>query len=161
MKGHPLLPRRKGGGQIANMNAVKNPWEVYWRRRALRPEDRWVLQLVHDYVPSLIDGRGGRDAVSPAAERMAEVAAVARACWALAMVSRDLAAVGRFLNVEAKALAALGLKRQPKPVLTLAEVLAARAQDAPGSAQGEADGSQAAPSIPRPGGSTREGTHDA
>ena len=92
------LPKRKPGGHPGNLNSTKNPWAVYWKRRALRREDRWVLGLVRDYVPELIEDKGGEDEVSFAQRKVMELAAVARVCWALAMVAGNLEAVARFVT---------------------------------------------------------------
>lgn len=118
---------RRPGGQLGNVNSVRNPWLAFWRRRALRPEDRWALQLVRDYVPELVEAKGGPAQVSPAAERTMELAAVARVCWALALVGRDLAAVGRFLHAERGALLAIGLDRVQPPAVSFLDRLRARA----------------------------------
>lgn len=119
----PVIRRSSRGGQLGNLNAVRSPWNTYWRRRALRPEQRWVLRLVRDYVPSLIADKGGEENVSFAQLKVMELAAVARACWALAMAAGDLDAVARFVGVERSCLADLGLERRAKSVPTLAEVL--------------------------------------
>jgi hypothetical protein len=103
-------------GSPGNLNGVRNPWNPYWRRRALKKEDRWALALVRDYVPSLVADKGDADNVSFAEMKVAELAAVARVCWALAMTRGDLDAVGRFINIERQALTDLGLERRQRPV---------------------------------------------
>jgi hypothetical protein len=115
--------RRPQGAPKGNMNGARNPWALYWRRRALKPEDRWVLRLVEDYVPSLISDLGGEANVSFAQRKVAELAAVARACWALAMAAGNLDAVARFVSVERSCLADLGLERRAKPVQSVAEYI--------------------------------------
>ncbi len=107
---------KRGGAPLGNLNGVKNPWVSYWRRRALRREDRWVLRLMHDYVPSLVADKGGEANVTFAERKVMENAAVARVCWALAMNKGDLRNVARFLAIEGKCLASLGLERRAKPV---------------------------------------------
>jgi hypothetical protein len=124
----PPLVREPRGGQRGNLNAVRNPWKTYWKRRALKPDDRWVLTLVRDYVPALVADKGGDDAVSYAQLKVMELAAVARACWALALAAGNLEAVARFVGVERNCLADLGLERRAKPLPTLAEIMAESAE---------------------------------
>jgi hypothetical protein len=142
-----------------NLNASRHPWRSFWRRRALRPEDRWILPLLETYAAGLIADRGGPDSMSSAELRLIEVAQLARGCTMLALAEAaqgegivgrrrsatnrkgaitqrvtdaDLAStVGRFLNVERQVLQALGLERRRPPVLSLQEVLAQRVQDTP------------------------------
>jgi hypothetical protein len=73
------------------MNGAKHGWRSYWRRRALRKQDRWILPLLRDYRESLIADRGGPDNVTAAELSMIELAQVARGCTLLLMaeVSRD------------------------------------------------------------------------
>ena len=112
--GHPRLPRRRPGAQVANLNSAKNPWVTFWKRRALKPEHRWALALVRDYVPSLVADKGGQENVSFAELKVMETAAVARVCWALSMAGGDLEAVARFLGQERAALDSIGLGRRAR-----------------------------------------------
>ena len=80
---------------------------------------------VEDYVPSLIADKGGETEVSFAEMKVMELAGVARACWALAMVAGNLDAVARFLAAERSALSDVGLERRPTRVPSLHEVLEA------------------------------------
>ncbi len=107
-------PRRPRGAPRGNVSAVRNPWNTYWRRRALRHCDRWVLRLLDDYVPNLVADKGGEDNVSFAEHKVMEIAAVACACRALAMSYQSYTDVARFLVIEMKALSDLGLKRRAK-----------------------------------------------
>ena len=104
---------------MGNLGGSRRPWETYWRRRALKPKDRWVLYLVRDYIPGL---QADKPDATAAETRLMELASVSRVCWALAM-SRldeqggpDLATVARFVSEERAALCALGLDRRAKPV---------------------------------------------
>lgn len=115
-------PARRGGGTPGNLNAVRNPWTSYWRRRALRPDDRWVLRLVEDYVPSLVADKGGDTEVSFGQRKVMELAGVARVCWALAMAAGNLEMVARFVGAERAALADLGLERRQRHVDPLERV---------------------------------------
>jgi hypothetical protein len=99
-----------------NLGNTQHPWRVYWRRRALPADKRWVLRLVEDYVPALLADKGGEGNVSAAEMKVMELAAVARVCWALAMVDGNLDTVARFVSVERSCLADLGLERRAKPV---------------------------------------------
>lgn len=72
-------------GGIGNLNAVKNPWRTYWRRRALRREDRWILQLVDGYAEGLANDKGGIEQLSDAQCKLIEIAQAARTCWLLAL----------------------------------------------------------------------------
>jgi hypothetical protein len=134
--GTAQLPRRRPGAPKGNLHGVRNPWAVYWRRRALRPEDRWALRLVEDYVPALVADKGGASEVSAALTRTAETAATARVCWTLALARNDLGAVARFLAVEQRALAQIGMERRARPV-SLAESLRAALASASEEGQGE------------------------
>lgn len=102
-------PARPRGAQLGNMNSVRQPWATYWRRRALRKEDRWIAPLLSDYL-----------------------AALAHACTMLVLteVSRrglvsddgpDLpAALARFVSV---CLEALVLEHRTRPVQSLRELV--------------------------------------
>jgi hypothetical protein len=109
---------------VGNLNSSKNPWATYWRRRALKHQDRWALSLVRDYVPQLVEDRGGDAEVSFAQRKVMELAAVARVCWALAMVKGNLEAVARFISAERAALSDLGLERRAREVESYAARLA-------------------------------------
>jgi len=118
-----------------NLNATRYPWRVYWRKRALRPEDRWVLALVAGYGDDLISDKGGENGITAAERRLVELATAARVAWLLAMASPGEGARGeaaKFMGVELRCLQALGLERRAKPAPSLAELLAARAQEPAG-----------------------------
>lgn len=109
-------PRRPRGAPRGNVNAVRNPWDTYWRRRALRHSDRWVLRQVLDYVPNLIADKGGESNVSFAEQKVMEVAAAARLCWQLALSYQAFSDAARFQVIEVKCLGDLGLKRRAKEI---------------------------------------------
>jgi hypothetical protein len=168
----PAGPRRPGG-QAANLNAVRNPWATYWSRRALKPEHRWALALVRDYVPSLIAEKGGPENVAFAEQRVMELAATARVCWALALAAGDLETVARFMAQERAALESIGLERRAKPVPTLAEIIAehdARERETAGRAAHQVPAGRAAgdattaapyaPAIAAPPAAEPEAGHD-
>ncbi len=142
--GRPL--RRRPGAQPANVNAARDPWRSYWKRRALRKEDEWVLSFVREYAGSLASDRGGAENATAAELHMIEIAATAHGCVMLIMaeaakkggivgprrgattnggglvrsvVDPDYsAALSRFLAIEARALQAIGMERKAKAALT-------------------------------------------
>jgi len=122
------------GGQKGNLNAAKHPWTAFWRRRALKAEDRWVIPILEEYRDGL---RLDRPGMTAAEQRMAELAQIARGCtllilgevsksgftttqdannWDLTHGAKELP---RFMNAERSALLALGLERKGKEVLSL------------------------------------------
>lgn len=130
-RGRWLLGRRSRAMQ-GNMHAMRFPWRVYWRKRALRPEDRWVLALVADYIPEIVADKGGEAGVTAAESRLAELAAAARVCWLLALASPAAGAraeAPRFMAIERQSLQALGLERRARPVPSLRELLEQRSRD--------------------------------
>ena len=76
---------RRARAQLGNLNGTRRPWAVFWKRRALRPEDRWVLPLLERYGAGLVDDKGGPDNMSAAELRMVELAQLARACSLLVL----------------------------------------------------------------------------
>ena len=107
-----------------NFNAVKRPWAVFWKRRALPPSSRWALRLVEDYLPQLVAEKGGPENVTFAESKVLETAMVARVCWTLAMLAEDFESVARFLRIEAQSLQAVGLGRRARQVPSLASFVA-------------------------------------
>ena len=114
--GRYLPGLRPRGAPKGNVNAVRHPWDTYWRRRALRHCDRWVLRQVIDYVPNLIVDKGGEGNVSFAEQKVMEVAAAARLCWQLALSYQAFSDAARFQVIEVKCLGDLGLKRRAKEI---------------------------------------------
>ena len=72
-------------GPPGNMNNTRHPWRVFWKRRALRPEDRWVLRLVENYEQRIEEDRGRE--LSFAEGRVVEIAKTARVCQLLALAA--------------------------------------------------------------------------
>ena len=129
-------PVRRRGGQPGNLSAARHPWRVFWRRRALRVEDRWIAPVLEGYAEGLSADKGGAGSISNAEGRMIEVAQTARGAtmlilaeaarrgftipgqdgkgWDLAPGAKEL---GRFLGLERQALDSLGLERRAKDVL--------------------------------------------
>lgn len=127
-------------GPVGNLNASRHPWRSFWKRRALRPEDKWILPTLEGYASGLASDKPN---LTEAEARMIEIGQIARGAsmlilaecarsgfilkedgsWNLAPGARELA---KFLSVERSALQTLGLERRTKPVGgTLAELLAA------------------------------------
>ena len=153
--GRPV--RRRRGGGIGNLNAVKNPWVTFWTRRALRPQDKWILPLLSDYSAALMAQRGGPEIVTAALRFTIELAALARGCVMLilaqsagaggivgtrrgvtvkgadatkSLADPDLAAaLARFMALEANALRTIGMEPVAKPVKSLREVLMEAARE--------------------------------
>jgi len=132
---------KKGMG-LGNMNAASHPWRTFWRRKALKTSHRWVLPVLEGYASSLASEKGD---ITQAEMRVIEAAQISRGCTMLILAecadkglmrklpdgSWDLSAgakeLSRYLSVELKALALLGLERRAKPVGgTLAELLAVK-----------------------------------
>src|SRR5260370_1480084 len=62
--------RRRPGAQAGNLNQTRHAWAVYWRKRALRPEDRWIAPLLGDYAAGLLSDKGGPEGVTAGEARM-------------------------------------------------------------------------------------------
>lgn len=132
----------KGGvkgrsGPPNNLNARSHSWAVFWRRRALKATDRWILPVIENYASGLASDKPG---LTQAEARMIEIAQIARGAsmlilaecarsgfvtkedgsWNLAPGARELA---KFLNTERAALLGLGLARRAKPALSLTDYL--------------------------------------
>jgi hypothetical protein len=135
----------KGGqkgrsGPPGNLNASRHPWRSFWRRRALKAEDKWILPVIEGYASGLASDKPG---LSEAEARMIEIGQISRGAtmlilaecarsgfivkengsWDLSPGAKELA---KFLSIERASLQTLGLGRRVKPVGgTLAELLAA------------------------------------
>jgi hypothetical protein len=131
--------KRRRGGQRGNLNGSKNSWLTFWRRRAVKEADRWIIPLIEKYSTELIDGKGG-DHATAAERRAIEIAQTARGCamlilkecsergmvvstdagWDLAPGAKELS---RFMTVELSALKTIGMSdRRPKDVLSLDQI---------------------------------------
>ena len=124
------------GGQPKNLNATRHPWRTFWRRRALRAEDRWILPTLEAYSESLASDKPD---LSETEKRMVEIAETARGAsmlilaeaarrgfirqvdgsWDLAPGAKELA---RFLSLERQALQTLGLERRPRDIPALEDI---------------------------------------
>ncbi|MDC8450043.1 MAG: hypothetical protein LV473_17040 [Nitrospira sp.] len=128
-------------GPVGNLHAAKYPWRTFWRRRALKAEDRWILPVLETYASALeLD----KPNLTAGEARMIEIAQTARGAtmlilaeaarsglvvkgedgWDLAPGAKELS---RFLGIERASLQTLGLGRRAKPVGgSLAELLEAK-----------------------------------
>ena len=129
-------------GPVNNLNAARYPWRTFWRRRALKAEDRWILPTLEGYAAGLA---GDKPGLSEAEARLIEVAQISRGAsmlilaeaarsgfiekengsWNLAPGARELA---KFLSIERASLQTLGLDRRAKPVQDLAKQIQAAAE---------------------------------
>lgn len=125
------------------MNATVHTWRAFWKRRALRPADKWISVEAMRYQDGLL-----RDRPDPTeAERRAiELASEAKACRLLiwtALRSQGFTeqhkdglrlvpaaeALPRFIGVELGALKLLGLERRAKQVPSLDAYLETRTSE--------------------------------
>jgi len=139
--GAPSKPRR--GGQPGNWNRARYVWDVVWRRgmATLPPEFSAIGPAMRDYAPELLEHLGG-EATFPQ-RRLIENAKLAATCQMLIltfvgkvpvktdsakqpMLNEALSALPRFVELETRALMALGLERKAKRVPTLHDYLAER-----------------------------------
>src|SRR6266545_1886996 len=72
--------KKNRSGPPGNLHGTKHPWRVFWRRRALQDQYRYILPLIEKYSADLVADKGGDDSVTSAERRMIEIAQTARAC---------------------------------------------------------------------------------
>ncbi|MBX3305646.1 MAG: hypothetical protein KF751_06265 [Nitrospira sp.] len=132
---------KKGrSGPVGNLNATKRPWRSFWKRRALRAEDRHLLPMIESYGAGLLSDKPD---ASEAERRCIELAQIARGAsmlilaeagrsgfitkadgtWDLAPGGKELA---RFLSIERQALMTLGLQRRAKAPIMLSDYIEAK-----------------------------------
>ena len=129
------LAKARAGAQPGNLNGSRHPWRAFWKRRALRPADRWVLALVENYEAGIEEDRGE---ISFAAARVIEIAKTAKVCSMLAMdafaptgillesgeVHAAFKELPKFLTLELNALKSLGLEKKTREPLSLKDYVA-------------------------------------
>jgi hypothetical protein len=111
-------------GPPGNLNNARYAWTSYWRRRALKPEHRWVRAVTAHYERELLADRPDATAVEAG---LIQVASLSRGCTALLLDAAKQAGftytgeggvlqstpvlreLGRFLTIEQRALSALRL----------------------------------------------------
>ncbi len=131
--------KKPRGGQKGNLNAAKHPWTTFWRRRALKAEDRWILPILEEYNDGL---RLDKPGMTAAEKRMAELAQLSRGCTLLILgevsrsgfttahngedwdLTRGAKELPRFMNAERSALLAIGLERKTRDPLSLDDYMA-------------------------------------
>lgn len=138
-------------GPPRNLNHCKRPWDAFWRRRALRAEDKWIGAVLADYAAKLASDKPD---LTAGEEMMVQIGQTARGAsmlilaeaarsgfvmpgkdgqgWDLAPGVKELV---RFLQVERQALRDLGLDRREKDVSALSMLLAEAAADDDGDQQ--------------------------
>jgi hypothetical protein len=160
-------------GPPGNLNRAITPWRSFWKRRALKPADKWVLGLLDEYAAGLASDKPD---MSETERRTAQIAETARGCvalifaevrksgflrqdkdgWDLQPGAKELA---RFLNLELTALRMLGLDRRQKQVPDLDMYL--RERYGHQAADATADTSQAAVTPERPENAGQGGENEA
>ena len=124
-------------GPPGNLNGSRHPWRSFWKRRALRPADRWIAVEAARYRDGLL-----RDRPDPteAESRAIELASEAKACRLLIWRSiqetgfteqRDgglrlvpaAEALPKFIGAELGALKLLGLERRARVIDPIRQLL--------------------------------------
>lgn len=129
-------------GPPGHLHNSRHPWRSFWRRRALRAEDRWILPTLESYCAGLASDKPN---LTEAESHMIEIAQTARGAsmlilaeaarsgfirkqdgtWDLSPGAKELS---RFLAVERSCLQTLGLGRRAKPIQDLAKQIQAERQ---------------------------------
>ncbi len=128
-------------GPPGNLHHCRRPWEVFWRRRALRAQDRWMLRVLGSYLAGLV---ADKPEPSNAAMRLMEIAQIARGASMLILIetarsgfvtpARDGAGwdlhpgvkeLARFLAVERQVLKDLGVDQVKDVTPSLDDLLMA------------------------------------
>ena len=45
--------KRGKSGPPGNLNGTRYPWRCFWRRRAVKPADRWIVPVLEGYTAAL------------------------------------------------------------------------------------------------------------
>jgi hypothetical protein len=132
-----MAGKRGKSGPPGNLNSTRHPWRTFWRRRALRPEDRWILPVLEGYTAAL---ESDKPDMTETERLMAQNAQTARGAvmLILAEVSRSgfitrrdgswdvtpgAKELAKFLGAERGALQAIGLERRARPTPSLQDYL--------------------------------------
>lgn len=124
-------------GPPGNLNATRNPWRVFWKRRALKPEDRWIAVEAARYKDALLSDHPNP---TEAERRAIELASESKACRLLiwtALKTKGFteshpdglrlvpaaADLPKFIGTELGALRLLGLERKVKPMGDIAALI--------------------------------------
>jgi hypothetical protein len=100
------------------MRNLKYPWKVYFKKRKLAPQDRWLLGSANAYVDELIADKGGPEKITVAERRIVETCSAARVAWLRAWLDEDKKAVALFMQIEQRGLKRLVLSAEPRPSTT-------------------------------------------
>lgn len=132
---------KKGrSGPPGNLNNVRYAHRAWWRRKALRKEDKWIVPTIERYIQGL---RSDKPDASETEQRLMEVSQIARGAsmlilaeaarngfivkqgdsWDLSPGAKDLP---KFLSIERQALQTLGLERRAKSIPVLADYIEAK-----------------------------------
>lgn len=129
--------KRGKSGPPGNLNAARRPWRTFWRRRALKPEDRWILPVLEGYTAAL---ESDKPDMTETERLMSQIAMTARGAsmlilgevarsgfishkcgsWDVTPGAKELA---KFLGAERGALQAIGLERRARPAPSLQDYL--------------------------------------
>ena len=132
--------KKNRSGPPGNLNGTRHPWRVFWRRRTLQDQYRYILPLIEKYSADLVADKGGDGHITAAERRMIEIAQTARACSMLILaeghkrglikqdgedwdLQQGFKELNRYLQTERQALQGLGLGAR-KRVKGLADLLA-------------------------------------
>ena len=127
-------------GPPGNLNASRHSWRSFWRRRALKASDKWILPVLEGYAVALANEKPG---LSEAERRVIEIGQIARGAsmlilaecansgfihkangtWDLSPGAKELA---RFLSIERASLQTLGLERRAKPAMSIEDYMKQR-----------------------------------
>jgi hypothetical protein len=131
---------KKGrSGPPGHTRGARYPWRLFWKRKVLKPESRWIIPALETYVDGL---RSDKPNLTAGEARVLELAQISRGVTLLILsecaqhgliriVEGDvdlqpaMHALARFLSTELKALQTLGLERRAKTIPRLTELLAA------------------------------------
>ncbi len=123
---------KKGSG-TGNLNAMRHPWRVLWRRGVLPVKYAWMRPVLEAFGDGLIQDRGGVEQVTTAQRAIVEVAQIARGCATIIMAEAaeqgfilpgvdgkgwdlhpGVKELVKFLHLMRNALTDLGLERRAK-----------------------------------------------
>ena len=139
MKNQAQDSKRSRGAQPGNINAVRYPWRVLFKRGVLKDDYRLIEPWMNDYKRGLIEDKGGAENMSNAEIYIANIAE--RAYGSQLIILAEAGRKGftrqldsdwdlqpgfkdsvKYMQVELKALQTFGTKRRPKDVPSIDEI---------------------------------------
>jgi hypothetical protein len=131
--------RKNRSGPPGHLRGARHPWKLFWKRKVIKPEHRWIVPFLEAYVHDL---RADKPELTAGEARVLELAQISRGvillilaecaqsgllrqvkgAWELQPAAQSLS---RFCTAELKALKLLGLQRHAKPITRLTELLMA------------------------------------